>query len=100
MGAMVKATCLFPLQKDPAESAPATDAPSEPDPDRMYLDLTPVKSFLHSLSGTQAQVCSPTPPCLDAPAEALPADLGPTPAEPLAKSAETPELQVQVVPRR
>ncbi|XP_036120995.1 actin filament-associated protein 1-like 2 isoform X1 [Molossus molossus] len=81
--------------KDPAEAAPATDAPREPDPDRMYLDLTPVKSFLHSFSGAQAQVCSPTPPCLEPPAEALPADLGPAPAEPLAKSAETPELQVQ-----
>nr|KAF6424421.1 actin filament associated protein 1 like 2 [Molossus molossus] len=79
--------------KDPAEAAPATDAPREPDPDRMYLDLTPVKSFLHSFSGAQAQVCSPTPPCLEPPAEALPADLGPAPAEPLAKSAETPELQ-------
>nr|KAF6424420.1 actin filament associated protein 1 like 2 [Molossus molossus] len=42
--------------KDPAEAAPATDAPREPDPDRMYLDLTPVKSFLHSFSGAQAQV--------------------------------------------
>ncbi|KAM7073174.1 actin filament-associated protein 1-like 2 isoform 2-T2 [Molossus nigricans] len=84
--------------KDPSEAAPATDAPREPDPDRMYLDLTPVKSFLHSFSGAQAQVCSPTPPCLEPPAEALPADLGPAPAEPLAKSAETPELQVQVVP--
>nr|KAF6424422.1 actin filament associated protein 1 like 2 [Molossus molossus] len=82
--------------KDPAEAAPATDAPREPDPDRMYLDLTPVKSFLHSFSGAQAQVCSPTPPCLEPPAEALPADLGPAPAEPLAKSAETPELQVQL----
>ncbi|KAM7073177.1 actin filament-associated protein 1-like 2 isoform 5-T5 [Molossus nigricans] len=42
--------------KDPSEAAPATDAPREPDPDRMYLDLTPVKSFLHSFSGAQAQV--------------------------------------------
>ncbi|XP_059517481.1 actin filament-associated protein 1-like 2 isoform X13 [Myotis daubentonii] len=81
---------------DPEEAAPATDAPSELDPDRMYLDLTPVKSFLHSQGGTQARGCSPTPPCLDPPAEALPADPGPTPDEPpVVTSAETPELQVQ-----
>ncbi|XP_036191801.1 actin filament-associated protein 1-like 2 isoform X4 [Myotis myotis] len=79
---------------DPEEAAPATDAPSELDPDRMYLDLTPVKSFLHSQGGTQARGCSPTPPCLDPPAEALPADPGPAPAEPpVDTSAETPELQ-------
>ncbi|XP_059517480.1 actin filament-associated protein 1-like 2 isoform X12 [Myotis daubentonii] len=79
---------------DPEEAAPATDAPSELDPDRMYLDLTPVKSFLHSQGGTQARGCSPTPPCLDPPAEALPADPGPTPDEPpVVTSAETPELQ-------
>ncbi|XP_070288319.1 actin filament-associated protein 1-like 2 isoform X7 [Myotis yumanensis] len=81
---------------DPEEAAPATDAPSELDPDRMYLDLTPVKSFLHSQGGPQARGCSPTPPCLDPPAEALPADPGPAPAEPPAvTSAEMPELQVQ-----
>ncbi|XP_070288314.1 actin filament-associated protein 1-like 2 isoform X3 [Myotis yumanensis] len=79
---------------DPEEAAPATDAPSELDPDRMYLDLTPVKSFLHSQGGPQARGCSPTPPCLDPPAEALPADPGPAPAEPPAvTSAEMPELQ-------
>ncbi|XP_054585112.1 actin filament-associated protein 1-like 2 [Eptesicus fuscus] len=79
---------------DPEEAAPATDAPSELDPDRMYLDLTPVKSFLHSPGGTQARGCSPTPPCLDPPADALPADPGPAPAEPpVVTSAETPELQ-------
>lgn len=85
---------------DPEEAAPATDAPSELDPDRMYLDLTPVKSFLHSPGGTQARGCSPTPPCLDPPADALPADPGPAPAEPpVVTSAETPESQVQVVPQ-
>lgn len=85
---------------DPKEAVPATDAPSELDPDRMYLDLTPVKSFLHSQGGTQARGCSPTPPCPDPPAEALPADPGPAPAEPpVDTSTETPELQVQVVPQ-
>ncbi|XP_047616199.1 actin filament-associated protein 1-like 2 isoform X2 [Phacochoerus africanus] len=79
----------------PEEAAPATDAPSESDPDRVYLDLTPVKSFLHGSSGVQARAPSPTPPQQDPPVEALPADPDPTPDEPLAKSPENPELQVQ-----
>lgn len=74
---------------DPEEAAP--DAPSESDPDRMYLDLTPVKSFLYSSGGAQEH--SPTPSHLDPPAVGLPADPVPAPEEPLLKSAETPELQ-------
>ncbi|XP_028369680.1 actin filament-associated protein 1-like 2 isoform X9 [Phyllostomus discolor] len=80
---------------DPEEATPATEAPSERTPDHVYLDLTPVKSFLHSPAGAQTRVCSPTPPCLDPPAEPLPADPDPAADEPLVKSAETPELQVQ-----
>ncbi|XP_045710143.1 actin filament-associated protein 1-like 2 isoform X5 [Phyllostomus hastatus] len=80
---------------DPEEATPATEAPSEHTPDHVYLDLTPVKSFLHSPAGAQTRVCSPTPPCPDPPAEPLPADPGPAADEPLVKSAETPELQVQ-----
>ncbi|KAM5243590.1 actin filament-associated protein 1-like 2 isoform 3-T3 [Hipposideros larvatus] len=78
---------------DPEEAAPAPDASSEPDPDRVYLDLTPVKSFLYSPGGPQAQECSPTPSHQDPPAAALPADPGPAPDEPLLKSTDTPELQ-------
>nr|XP_019580759.1 PREDICTED: actin filament-associated protein 1-like 2 isoform X2 [Rhinolophus sinicus] len=78
---------------DPEEAAPATEATSESDPDRVYLDLTPVKSFLYSSGGVQAQEHSPTPAHLDPPAVALPADPVPAPEEPLLKSAETPELQ-------
>ncbi|XP_019580758.2 actin filament-associated protein 1-like 2 isoform X3 [Rhinolophus sinicus] len=78
---------------DPEEAAPATEATSESDPDRVYLDLTPVKSFLYSSGGAQAQEHSPTPSHLDPPAVALPADPVPAPEEPLLKSAETPELQ-------
>lgn len=84
----------------PEEAAPATDAPSESDPDRVYLDLTPVKSFLHGTSGAQARAPSPTPPQQDLLVEALPADPDPTPDEPLAKSPENPELQVQAAPSR
>lgn len=79
---------------DPEEAPPPTDAQAESDPDRVYLDLTPVKSFLHSPGGTQIRARSPTPPHLDLPAEALPADAGLAPDEPLVKSSETPELQV------
>ncbi|KAM8781760.1 actin filament-associated protein 1-like 2 isoform 3-T3 [Rhynchonycteris naso] len=78
---------------EPEEAPPATDAASEPGADRVYLDLTPVRSFLHGPGATRAGACSPTPPCPDPPAETLPADLGPAPEGPLVTSAETPELQ-------
>ncbi|XP_061047769.1 actin filament-associated protein 1-like 2 isoform X5 [Eubalaena glacialis] len=89
----VEVSELTAVGEAPEEAAPATDAPSEPDPDRVYLDLTPVKSFLHGTGGAQARAPSPTPPQPDPPAEALPADLNPTPDEPLVKSPENPELQ-------
>ncbi|XP_059956471.1 actin filament-associated protein 1-like 2 isoform X1 [Mesoplodon densirostris] len=89
----VEVSELTAVGEAPEEAAPATDAPSEPDPDRVYLDLTPVKSFLHGSGGAQAQASSPTLPQPDPPAEALPADLNPTPDEPLVKSPENPELQ-------
>ncbi|XP_045424794.1 actin filament-associated protein 1-like 2 isoform X2 [Lemur catta] len=81
-----------------AEATPAADAPGESEPDRVYLDLTPVKSFLHGPSGAQAQASSPPAPHLDNLAEALPADPGPgpTPDEPCLKSPETPEEQRQL----
>uniref|UniRef100_H0WIG2 Actin filament associated protein 1 like 2 n=1 Tax=Otolemur garnettii TaxID=30611 RepID=H0WIG2_OTOGA len=82
---------------EPAEEAtPATDGPSESEPDRVYLDLTPIKSFLHSPSGVQTQTSSPPVVAyLDSMAEALPTDPGPgpTPAEPCVKSSEIPEEQ-------
>lgn len=67
----------------------------------MYLDLTPIKSFLHSDSGAQARAPSPTPPPQDPPAETLPLpeDSDPAPDEPLIQSPENPELQVQGVPQ-
>uniref|UniRef100_A0A452DT05 Actin filament-associated protein 1-like 2 n=1 Tax=Capra hircus TaxID=9925 RepID=A0A452DT05_CAPHI len=83
------------------EASPATDVSGEPDPDRVYLDLTPIKSFLHSDSGAQARAASPTPPHQDPPAETLPLpeDSDPAPDEPLIKSPENPELQVQGLPQ-
>ncbi|XP_059983199.1 actin filament-associated protein 1-like 2 isoform X14 [Lagenorhynchus albirostris] len=91
----VEVSELMAVGEAPEEAAPATDAPSEPDPDRVYLDLTPVKSFLHGTGGAQARAPSPTLPQPDPPAEALPADLNPTPDEPLMVSPENPELQMQ-----
>ncbi|XP_067565423.1 actin filament-associated protein 1-like 2 isoform X15 [Pseudorca crassidens] len=96
----VEVSELTAVGEAPEEAAPATDAPSEPDPDRVYLDLTPVKSFLHGTSGAQARAPSPTLPQPDPPAEALPADLNPTPDEPLMVSPENPELQVQGAPQQ
>nr|XP_033697703.1 actin filament-associated protein 1-like 2 isoform X4 [Tursiops truncatus] len=89
----VEVSELTAVGEAPEEAAPATDAPSEPDSDRVYLDLTPVKSFLHGTGGAQARAPSPTLPQPDPPAEALPADLNPTPDEPLMVSPENPELQ-------
>nr|XP_027786032.1 actin filament-associated protein 1-like 2 isoform X5 [Marmota flaviventris] len=81
---------------EPAEEAPpAVDAPSESELDRVYLDLTPVKSFLYSSGGAQAQTFFPPSPPFDDPAEALPADPGPAPDEPCTKSAENPEQQLE-----
>ncbi|XP_032464144.1 actin filament-associated protein 1-like 2 isoform X3 [Phocoena sinus] len=91
----VEVSELTAVGEAPEEAASATDAPSEPDPDRVYLDLTPVKSSLHGTGGAQARAPSPTLPQPDPPAEALPADLNPTPDEPLTVSPENPELQMQ-----
>ncbi|XP_022424408.1 actin filament-associated protein 1-like 2 isoform X7 [Delphinapterus leucas] len=91
----VEVSELMAVGEAPEEAVPATDAPREPDPDRVYLDLTPVKSFLHGTGSAQARAPSPTLPQPDPPAEALPADLNPTPDEPLMVSPENPELQMQ-----
>ncbi|KAH0506965.1 Actin filament-associated protein 1-like 2 [Microtus ochrogaster] len=71
---------------EPAEeAAPAVDANSESELDRVYLDLTPVKSFLHG----------PTLPQLDDLAETLTVDPDPglTPDEPHTGSPESLEEQ-------
>ncbi|XP_021565442.1 actin filament-associated protein 1-like 2 [Carlito syrichta] len=84
---------------EPTEEAThAADAPSESESDRVYLDLTPVKSFLHSPSGAQARASSPILTCLDNPAEALPTDPdpGPVPDELCIKSPENLEEQRQL----
>lgn len=100
--AVERALRFFPTQGEaPEEATPTTDAPGEPDPDRVYLDLTPIKSFLHSDSGALARAPSPTPPPQDPPADTLPLpeDSDPAPDEPLIQSPENPELQVRGSPR-
>ncbi|XP_029788474.1 actin filament-associated protein 1-like 2 isoform X3 [Suricata suricatta] len=77
------------------EAAPVTDCPSEAQPDRVYLDLTPVKSFLHSPASAQAHAHSPVRSHLEPQAEALPADPGPAPEEPLLEPPESPDLQTR-----
>ncbi|KAL4668484.1 hypothetical protein H8957_011252 [Semnopithecus entellus] len=76
---------------EPTEEATlVADDPNERESDRVYLDLTPVKSFLHGPSSAQAQASSPTSSHLDNATEALPTDPGPgpTPDEPCMKCPE------------
>ncbi|XP_036029484.1 actin filament-associated protein 1-like 2 isoform X1 [Onychomys torridus] len=79
------------------EATPAVDANSESELDRVYLDLTPVKSFLHSPSGGQALASLPALPQLDDLTETLTAGPGPgpgpTPDEPHTGFPESLEEQ-------
>lgn len=88
---------------EPAEeAAPAVDANSGSELDRVYLDLTPVKTFLHSTSEVQdAQASLPAVPHQDDVAETLTVDPKPgtTPEEPHTESPGGPETQqVQAIP--
>ncbi|XP_004579862.2 actin filament-associated protein 1-like 2 isoform X3 [Ochotona princeps] len=77
------------------EATPATDIPNESEHDRVYLDLTPIKSFLHNSGGIQARAASPTPPHPDGQAEELRVDPSPSCAldEPCTTLAENLEEQ-------
>ncbi|XP_050003549.1 actin filament-associated protein 1-like 2 isoform X2 [Alexandromys fortis] len=81
---------------EPAEeAAPTVDANSESELDRVYLDLTPVKSFLHGPSEGQAEASLPALPQQDDLAETLTVDPDPglTPDEPHTGSPESLEEQ-------
>ncbi|XP_075830627.1 actin filament-associated protein 1-like 2 isoform X4 [Microtus pennsylvanicus] len=81
---------------EPAEeAAPAVDANSGSELDRVYLDLTPVKSFLHGPSEGQAEASLPALPQLDDLAETLTVDPDPglSPDEPHTGSPESLEEQ-------
>ncbi|KAM4851734.1 actin filament-associated protein 1-like 2 isoform 2-T2 [Thomomys bottae] len=81
------------------EAAPAIDATTESELDRVYLDLTPVKSFLYSPSGAQARAISPLSPYLEHLADGLPVDPGPglPPDELCRNSPENSAGQVQAI---
>lgn len=88
---------------EPAEeAAPAVnDTNSGSELDRVYLDLTPVKSFLHSTSEVQVQASLPVVPPPDDVAETLTVDPKPgtTPEEPHTESPGGLEAQqVQAIP--
>lgn len=77
------------------------DANSGSELDRVYLDLTPVKSFLHSTSEVQVQASLPAVPHQDDVAETLAVDPKPvtTPEEPHTESPGDLEAQqVQTIP--
>lgn len=77
------------------DTTPAVDANSGSDLDRVYLDLTPVKSFLHNTSEVQVQASLPAVPHLDDVAETLTVDPKPgtTPEEPCTESPGGQETQ-------
>uniref|UniRef100_A0A8C4YFK0 Actin filament-associated protein 1-like 2 n=1 Tax=Gopherus evgoodei TaxID=1825980 RepID=A0A8C4YFK0_9SAUR len=65
---------------------PQSESKDEEDPDRVYLDLTPVKSFLHSAGRKPAQLSPPLSPSVDNVTE--------TPL--LAKEAETCRMSMEI----
>ncbi|XP_054974864.1 actin filament-associated protein 1-like 2 isoform X2 [Sorex araneus] len=83
-----------PAVEPPEAGIPMPDTGLESESDRVYLDLTPIKSFLHSPAGTQAG----SPPRPEPPTEAVPTDLGPTPGEPPGPPPETVCRDPQQVP--
>ncbi|XP_049620493.1 actin filament-associated protein 1-like 2 [Suncus etruscus] len=93
----VEVSELSTVVEPPEAAAPVTNACVESEPDRVYLDLTPVKSFLHSTGGAQAQASSlPPPPGPELPTEAVPADQDPTSDEPTGPPLETTCRDTQV----
>ncbi|XP_021109057.1 actin filament-associated protein 1-like 2 isoform X5 [Heterocephalus glaber] len=89
------------LAVEPAEEAtPSVDALSENEPDRLYLDLTPLKPSMHGPGpgpgSVQARGSSPVSPQLDDMANVLPADPGQAPEELRTTSAESQEEQRQL----
>ncbi|KAL1789210.1 actin filament-associated protein 1-like 2 [Sigmodon hispidus] len=85
---------------EPAEEAsPAVDANSKSELDRVYLDLTPVKSFLHSPTGLQAQASFQALPQPDDLAETLIADPGPGPTPDESQTESPKSLEEQQRPQ-
>uniref|UniRef100_A0A452HE29 Actin filament-associated protein 1-like 2 n=1 Tax=Gopherus agassizii TaxID=38772 RepID=A0A452HE29_9SAUR len=74
------------LSEGTMEEIPQSESKDEEDPDRVYLDLTPVKSFLHSAGRKPAQLSPPLSPSVDNVTE--------TPL--LAKEAETCRMSMEI----
>ncbi|NWS92019.1 AF1L2 protein, partial [Toxostoma redivivum] len=80
----------------PVEEAPKSESKSEGDQDRVYLDLTPVKSLLHCAGKMSCQSSPLSSPSLERAAKAAPESTAETTpmakeAEPCTKAAETSE---------
>ncbi|KAL2302782.1 hypothetical protein Nmel_010231 [Mimus melanotis] len=78
------------------EEAPKNESKSEGDQDRVYLDLTPVKSLLHCAGKMSCQSSPLSSPSLERAAKAAPESTAETTpmakeAEPCTKAAETSE---------
>lgn len=78
------------------EEAPKSESKLEGDQDRVYLDLTPVKSLLHCAGKMSCQSSPLSSPSLERAAKAAPESTAETApmakeAEPCTKAAETSE---------
>nr|XP_032620054.1 actin filament-associated protein 1-like 2 isoform X3 [Chelonoidis abingdonii] len=74
------------LSEGTMEEIPQNESKDEEDPDRVYLDLTPVKSFLHSAGRKPAQLSPPLSPSVD----------NVTETSLLAKEAETCRMSMEI----
>ncbi|XP_034633802.1 actin filament-associated protein 1-like 2 isoform X1 [Trachemys scripta elegans] len=74
------------------EEIPQSENKDEEDPDKVYLDLTPVKSFLHSAGRKPAQTSPPLSPSVDYGTET---PLLAKEAEPRRTSMEIPDQTLQ-----
>ncbi|KAM9132664.1 actin filament-associated protein 1-like 2 isoform 3-T3 [Pangshura tecta] len=80
------------LSEGTMEEIPQSESKDEEDPDRVYLDLTPVKSFLHSAGRKPAQLSPPLSPAVDNVTET---PLLAKEAEPCRTSMEIPDQTLQ-----
>ncbi|TFK09838.1 GTP-binding protein 2 [Platysternon megacephalum] len=74
------------------EEIPQSESKDEEDPDKVYLDLTPVKSFLHSAGRKPAELSPPLSPSVDNVTET---PLLAKEAEPCRTSMEIPDQTLQ-----
>uniref|UniRef100_A0A8C3S0G2 Actin filament-associated protein 1-like 2 n=1 Tax=Chelydra serpentina TaxID=8475 RepID=A0A8C3S0G2_CHESE len=83
------------------EEIPQSESKYEEDPDKVYLDLTPVKSFLHSAGKKPAQSSPPLSPSVETASSKATMDIATETlllakeAEPCRKSMEIPDQTLQ-----